>query len=546
MKYKDKSKNQLLRELEESHERIEELEAKVTQLKLAEEELREREQRYRTLVANLPIGVSRNTPGPRGEILMANPTCVKYFGFESEEKFKQVAPVDVYMDPDDRKRFSDTVIKEGAVSGFELALKRKDGTPFWGSVTTTAVYEKNGEVAYFDSALIDISDQKRSQGEKEKLEAQLRQAQKLEAIGTLAGGIAHNFNNLLMGILGNVSLMLFNISSEHPHYEGLKAIKSLVDSAGQLTSQLLGYVRKGKLEVKTINVNEVVIETAEAFGRTRRDIVIHPGLYEGLYAIEADKAQIEQMLWNLYVNAADAMPNGGELTLNTSNISHEDMGGKLYEPKPGNYVLLTISDTGIGIDKKTQDRIFEPFFTTKETGKGTGLGLASTYGIVKGHGGYIDVKSERGKGTTFSIYLPGTEKNIQEDITTKAYLLNGSETILLVDDEDFVLEVGMKLLKLLGYSVLVARGGKQAIDIYRLNNGTISLVILDMIMPGMGGGETYDCLKRINADVKVILSSGYSIEGQAREILERGCNGFLQKPFKLEEISRKIREVLGS
>ena len=546
MRYHNKTKNQLMRELKESHQRIEELGAQITRLKLAEGGLREREERYRTLVANLPIGVSRNTPGPRGEILMANPTCVRYFGFDSEEQFREVAPADVYMNPMDRKRFSDTVIRKGHISGLELALKRRDGTPFWGSVTTTAVYDKSGEVAYFDSALIDITDQKRIKEEKEALEGQLRQAQKLEAIGTLAGGIAHNFNNLLMGIVGNASLMLFDISNEHPHYEGLKTIESLVHSGSQLTSQLLGYVRKGKFEIEAIDLNELVMETAEAFGRTRKDIIVRAELSESLSAIEADRGRIEQMLWNLYVNAADAMPKGGELTVETTNISHEDIKRKLYDPKPGNYVFMTISDTGMGMDKQTQERIFEPFFTTKDIGKGTGLGLASAYGIVKRHGGYIDVDSERGKGTTFSVYLPATDKSIHEQISRKEQTLNGDETILLVDDEDFVLEVGMKMLNVLGYSVLVAKGGKQALDIYQSNNGTISLVILDMIMPGMGGGETYDCLKVINPDVKVILSSGYSIEGQPKEILQRGCNGFLQKPFKLDEISRRIREVLSS
>ena len=306
---------------------------------------------------------------------------------------------------------------------------------------------------------------KRGEDEKKELEARLFQAQKLEAIGTLAGGIAHDFNNLLMAIQSNASLVLFDIDSTHPHYEFLTNIEDLVKSGAELTKQLLGYARKGRYYVQPMNINELVEKTSDTIGRTRRDISVHRELPEDLFAIEADKGQIQQVLLNLLVNAADAMPVGGDLMLKTTNITDKDMQDKLYDPKPGSYVLLTVTDTGGGMDEETTERIFEPFFTTKEmaSGRGTGLGLASVYGIIKGHGGYIDVESELGRGTTFAIYLPATEKKVEKTVTTAEQIIKGTETVLLVDDEDRVIDVGTKVLERLGYTVLEARGGWEAV-----------------------------------------------------------------------------------
>ena len=231
--------------------------------------------------------------------------------------------------------------------------------------------------------------------------------------------------------------------------------------------------------------------------------------------------------------------------MKTTNTTHEDMKGKPYDPKPCNYVLLTVTDTGIGMDKETKERIFDPFFTTKKIGYGTGLGLASAYGIMKGHGGYIDVESNKGRGTTFSIYLPASAKRVWKPVKTAEEFIRETGTVLLVDDEEVILKVGRDLLQAIGYRVLTAKEGKEAIQVYRKNRDAVLIVVLDMIMPAMGGGEAYDRMKEINPDVKVLLSSGYSIDGEASEILERGCNGFIQKPFNIEELSGKIREILG-
>jgi CheY-like chemotaxis protein/anti-sigma regulatory factor (Ser/Thr protein kinase) len=291
-------------------------------------------------------------------------------------------------------------------------------------------------------------------------------------------------------------------------------------------------------------VNQLVEETSKAFGRTRKEITIHRELADDLFPIEGDLGQMEQVLMNLLVNAADAMPQGGDIFLKTINIPYGDIRGKLYNPKPGDYVLLTVSDTGMGMDPKTLDRIFEPFFTTKELGRGTGLGLASVYGIIKGHAGYVDVESKEGRGTIFKIYLPASNGEVQKTIIEPDHIIKGTGTILLIDDEEMVLEVGERFLIVMGYQVLTAREGREAIEIYKKHRDTIDLVLLDIIMPNMKGGEVFDQLKEINPEVKVLLLSGYSIDGEASKILERGCSGFIQKPFDMNQLSQSIGVLL--
>ncbi len=510
----------------------------------ADEALRESEKRHRTLVENIPVAVYRTTPGSRGRFLMANPAFLKMFGLGSEPELAEISVSDVYHDPGKRKEFSERLMADGIVEEAEFHLKRKDGTPFWGSVTARVQDYDNGEGVYFDCTIVDITARKRAEEQKQKLEAQLQHAQKMEAIGTLAGGIAHNFNNLLMAIQGNASLMILETDHGHPHFGMLKSIEKSVQSGSRLTNQLLGYAREGRYEVRSVNLNQLIRETVDSFSRMRRDIRLHLDLSPELGGIEADYAQLEQVLLNLFVNAADAMPLGGALTIRTERVTERDMINKPYRPKRGTYVMLTVRDTGSGMDRSTMERIFDPFFTTKGLSKGTGLGLASVYGIVKAHGGYIDVDSIKGQGSTFSIYLPAMDRPATSVLRSDAGTMNGSETILLVDDEELVLEVGIKVLEALGYRVLGAKSGRQALEIYRAKGDRIDIVILDMVMPDMAGGETYDRMKKINRKVKVLLSSGYSIDGQASEILEKGCNGFIQKPFSMEDLSKRIREVL--
>jgi CheY-like chemotaxis protein len=366
----------------------------------------------------------------------------------------------------------------------------------------------------------------------------------MEAIGNLAGGIAHDFNNILMGMQGNASLMLLNMDAKHPFFEKVKSIERYVESGAALTKQLLGFARGGKYEVKATDLNDLVGKTARMFGRTKKEINIHTFGFKKVWNVEVDQSQIEQVLLNLFVNAWHAMPGGGDLYLETENVIIDESFLKPYRVDPGTYVCISVTDTGVGMNKATQQRVFEPFFTTKEMGRGTGLGLASAYGIVKNHGGFIEVDSEPGNGATFHIYLPASEKEVEDETETGEEVLRGDEMVLLVDDEQMIIEVGQEILKTLGYQVMVAMSGREALDIYCNHPQKIDLVILDMIMPGLSGGETYDQLRAFDADAKVLLCSGYSLSGQANEILERGCDGFIQKPFKLRELSVKMREIL--
>lgn len=390
---------------------------------------------------------------------------------------------------------------------------------------------------------------RQAEEEKKRLQDQLQQSQKMEAIGTLAGGIAHDFNNLLMGIQGNISLMLLDTDAGHPNFERLKGIETLIERAAGLTRQLLGFARRGKYEVKPTDLNKLIQRSSKLFGRTRKEIEIHTKYQQDLWPAEIDRGQIDQVLLNLYINAGQAMPDGGELYLETKNIVLDQDYSQPFIVKPGPYVKVSMTDTGVGMDAKTRKRIFEPFFTTREPGQGTGLGLASAYGIIKNHSGFINVYSEKNHGTTFNIYLPvaGTDSKApgpkRDD---KDEMLKGTETILLVDDEAMIIDVCEQMLKKLGYKTYMAGSGKKAIELYKKNRDTIDMVILDMIMPDLGGNEVYDRLKEINPQIKVLLSSGYALTGKASDMLERGCNSFLKKPFSLKELSQKIKEVLAS
>ena len=390
----------------------------------------------------------------------------------------------------------------------------------------------------------DITERRIFEQRKAKIEKRLQQARKMEALGQLAGGIAHSFNNLLMAIQGNTSLMLLKTVPSHPYHEKLSSIEEQVRSASKLTAQLLGYARKGRYEVKRLDLNQMVEETSEILGRAKMELTIHKELAESLFVIKGDEAQLKQVLSDLYLNAAEAMLDSGDLILKTTNVTHEDMKGKEFDPKPGNYVLLTITDTGVGMDKSTMELIFNPFFTTKHMGMGTGLGLASVYGIINGHGGYIDVESKKGHGSTFSIYLPASGEKVRKVLKTADEITRTTGTILIADDEDMILEVEKELMEALGYDVLTARDGKEAIEVYKEKWDKIDIVLMDMVMPNMSGGEAYDRMKEINPRVKVLLASGYSIDGEAKEILARGCDGFIQKPCTIKELFKKIEDIL--
>ena len=516
----------------------------ITERKRAEVKLRESEERFRELAELMPETIFE--VDLEGRLTFVNRNAYNYFGYTQADLKRGLSSFKMII-PADRDRARENVVKvlSGEQTGInEYTALRKDGFTFPVMIYSAPIFKK-GQPVGLRGFVIDISDRKSAEEERRKLEVQFQQAQRFEALGTLAGGIAHDFNNLLMNIQGNTSLMLFELDNRHPHFDLLKNIEKQIKSGAQLTRQMLGYARKGKFNVKAVDLNQIVDESAETFGRTRKEITIEREFEDDLFPIAVDEGQIDQVLLNLYVNAADAMPDGGRLILKTRNQTHLNIKGGQYNPAPGNYVQLTITDTGSGMDKATLERIFDPFFTTKEMGQGTGLGLASVYGIIKSHDGYIDVESEMGRGTTFTIFLPASENGAEDKDEAEAKLIKGSGTLLIVDDEELVLDVGVNMLEKLGYTVLKAHNGTEAVEIFKANHDIIRMVILDIIMPDMGGGAVYEKIKVINPEVKVLLSSGYSVDGQAIELLERGCDGFMQKPFTIEELSGKIKQILN-
>ncbi len=495
--------------------------------------------RFRFLVENAPLGIS--LLDKNNNYIYFNPKFTELFGYtlkdipNGREWFRKAHPNKEY-----RRRVIENWFRN--LEEYRVGEARSQ---------THDVYCRDGsiKIIHFRPVTMQTGEQivfYADITELKNLEAQIRQAQKVESLGTLAGGMAHNFNNLLMGIQGNSSLALIDMDEDNSLCERLKNIEKLVQSGANLTRQLLGYARKGNFEINPLCLNNLIKETSNTFGITKREIRFHLDLCENNCVITANQGQIEQTLINIYVNAADAMPNGGDLFIKTEHVSRDAMRGRPYKPKDSEYVRLTVRDTGTGMDSDTMERIFDPFFTTKEAGKGTGLGLASVFGIVKSHNGYIDVESKVGVGATFYLYFPKSQLKEEKQVSSSSGLCRGSGTVLIADDEEIILEVLEDYLISMGYEVLKANGGNEAIRLYRDNQKKIDLVILDLIMPDMGGGETFDTLKSINPDIKVILTSGYTVNGKVSEILEKGCNGYIQKPFKMEALSKCISDVFGN
>jgi signal transduction histidine kinase/CheY-like chemotaxis protein len=413
-------------------------------------------------------------------------------------------------------------------------------------ISASLILDREGKPVGHRGLVHDVTERLQAERERRRMERKFQQVQRLKGLGTLAGGVAHDFNNLLMGIQGNVSVLLLDCLPDSELYENLQSIQQCVESGAKLTQQLLGFARGGKYVVEPTDLNRIVRSTSQLFGRTRKEIIIFENYEEDIWAVKVDQKQIEQVLLNIYINAWQAMPEGGELYLRTENLVLDGRRMNLFPTTPGKYVKISIRDTGRGMDEATMQRIFEPFFTTKEIGTGTGLGLASAFGIIKNHNGYIDVRSKPGQGAIFAIYLPATDEKVREYEKKAVEMVSGSETVLLVDDEKSILEACTSMLERMGYRVMVARGGNEALAIYRKHQAEIDLVILDIIMPDMSGGEVFDHLLSINPEVRVLLSSGYSIEDQAAEIMGRGCDGFIQKPYQLEQLHLNIREIMES
>jgi PAS domain S-box-containing protein len=475
-----------------------------------------------------------------GYIIYANPAFEIVTGYLKEEYMGKKTNIlkSGYHDKDFYKNLWNT-IKAGDIWKGEFINKKKNGETYYASSVIFPIYSE-GDVHYA-SIQRDVTHEK-------KLYEQLLRAQKMEAIGTLAGGIAHDFNNLLTAILGYSEIMLGMTKEGEPFHRPATIINNAAQKGADMAKKILMVTRKEKMETKPVNINEIIHNSMELLQRSiPKNIEIVINLQEDIPRIMVDPSQMQQVIMNLAVNARDAMPNGGRLIIETAVVGTENGAANgIPDSKGGGFIKLSVSDTGTGMDTETQRKIFDPFFTTKETGKGTGLGLYIVHSVISNHGGYVNLYSEPNKGTRFNIYLPIT-KTVDIEESDKADDIMGSETILVIDDEANVRELCKDMLEPLGYTVLLAGNGSDGINIFRAMKDKISLVIIDMIMPKMGGSEVFQALKTIKPDIKVVLCSGYSHEGFAGidKLLKSGASGFVQKPFTRHSIAQAIKKALS-
>jgi two-component system cell cycle sensor histidine kinase/response regulator CckA len=512
----------------------------VSDRKLAAEALRRSEASFRSVVEDAPYGIYRANLS--GQLLMVNSTLVKMLGYESQaELLKANLADDIHRDSREHQRLSEMFPRDQGFKDMEVEWKRKDGGTITVRCSGRPVLNEAGALAYLEVFAEDIT-------ERRVLEKQLRMAQKMEAIGRLSGGIAHDFNNLLGVIIGYSQVMKRSLGPSHPSYEHAEEIEKASQRAVSLTRQLLAFSRQQVLEPAILTLNALVSDMEKMLPRLLgEDIKVDLNLDPALGQVKADQSQLEQVLMNLAVNARDAMPDGGKLTVRTAN-EVLDLTYTRQHPgsKPGRYVVLAVTDTGTGMDPETQAHIFEPFFTTKERDKGTGLGLSTVYGVVKQSGGYIAVDSEKGKGSTFSIFLPRVEQAVEapEAVSLKTLSVRGSETILLVEDSEPLRKLAHMFLKDNGYRVLTAADGEDALQVAKQHAAPIHLLLTDVVMPGINGRVLAERLGPWQPGMKVLYMSGYTdsfIAGHG--VLEQGIH-LLHKPFTEETLARKVREVL--
>ena len=505
-----------------------------------EEELRKSEERfYKTFEAS-PDSITISTLAD-GRYVDVNQAFCKLTGWDREQVIgKTSREIGLWKNLQDRERAVRILEERGNLKDFEVIFKDREGKEI--NALWSAEIIEIGGVRHIISVVKDITDRK-------KLEAQLVHAQKMEAIGTLAGGIAHDFNNLLQAIIGYAQILKMDLQEGQRGFREIDSIEKTALRARDLTARILAFSRDVEPELKPLDLNRQIKEAQKLLARTLpKSIQLELHLSPGLKLIQADPSQLEQILLNLAVNARDAMPEGGRLVFETRNIRLDrELWDHSQRLTPKDYVLLTVTDTGEGMDKGTMERIFDPFFTTKEPGKGTGLGLAMVYGIVKNHGGHINCYSEKGKGTTFKIYFPALDLDVADarPRTSEEELPHGrGELILFVDDEEYLRNLGKEILERFGYRVMLAENGKQALEIYKERGEEISLVVLDLIMPEMDGGQCLAELLNLAPDLKVLIATGYSPNGPLEDLIAKGAKGFISKPYELNEMLRSVRDVL--
>ncbi len=526
--------------------KVRELENEVGRLKATEQALAESEEKYRTIINSIEEGYYEIDLS--GNLTFINNSLSNTVGYSEKELMGM--NYRAYSSKKTAKAISaifNRIYKTGnsaRITDYEVI--RKDGSTLVLELSASLIRNAKGKPVGFRGVFRDVSDRAKKWERKKKIEAQIQQVKKMEAIETLAGGIAHDFNNLLMGIQGNTSIMLMKSSPKSSLRNNINRINLCIDKGINLTKQLLSFAKVGKFIVTPTSLNKIVKRSADMFKRSKKNLTIHESFQKGLWRTGVDRVQVGQALLALYMNAADAMDDHGDLYLETENLELYEDYMKPYGLIPGKYVKISVTDTGPGLDDATLQRIFEPFFSPVKGSDAAGLGLASAYGIIKSHDGIINVYSEKGLGTTFNVYLPALKQVDLDENSGEKQMAGGKETVLIVDDETAVVEIAEKILGRMGYNVIVAENGEQALRIYKKDRETIDIILLDMVMPDMDGAEVFEKLKQIDNNVLVLLSSGYGLNSQVTQALRKGCRGFVQKPFNLKTLSEKLRSILDN
>jgi two-component system cell cycle sensor histidine kinase/response regulator CckA len=525
----------------------EKMQIEIAERKRTEEALRQSEERFRELYHDAPVGYLELDN--EGRITSVNRTECEMMGYAPDEMLGQ--PIWTFVADEETSRQQVLALLAGRLPSArdrERLFRRKDGTTFPVLIEDRLLQNEEGKIVGIRAALQDITERKEAEEKMVSLQEQLRQSQKMEAVGRLAGGIAHDFNNLLTVIQGHCEISLLQFQGNNPLREDIVEIKKAADRAGNLTRQLLAFSRRQIMEMKVIDLNALLRELEKMLRRVMgEDVELVTVLDEHLGKIKMDPGQMEQVVLNLAINARDAMPSGGKFILETTNVSLDEKYARSHiGVEAGRHVMLSVTDTGSGMSLQVKERLFEPFFTTKEKGKGTGLGLSTVYGIIKQSSGNIWVYSEPGHGSTFKIYLPRVDEEadnlFRRDDTVS--MLYGNETVLLVEDEPSVRGLAARVLRKQGYNVLEAVNGGEALQIADTYSGKIDLLLTDVVMPQIGGKELYDQLKPLRADLKVLFTSGYTETAIVQQGNLPPGVAFLQKPFSPIFLTHKVRELL--